>query len=129
MAHHGNPETPERGGFIALAALAALVGAGAAILFAPAEGAKPRRQSRREQQLAGLAGLVVGAGLATALMTESGSATRKKLGGALGRIKVGAVDRIDRLRQRSRDSREGAPPAEQPVPTVQELGRDPDSVF
>jgi microcompartment protein CcmK/EutM len=147
-----------RSGFIALAALAVTVGAGAAILFAPEEGSKTRkrvgrgfeslreeaagkmnyvqrelrhrrRKSRREQQLAGLVGLVIGAGVMSVLMTESGSATRKKLGGALNRIKVGAVDRIDRLRQGSRGSSEELTGNEQPIPTVQELGRDPNSVF
>jgi gas vesicle protein len=151
--------TSGRGGFMALAALAATLGAGAAILLAPEEGAKTRRrvgrrleslkgeaagtiaslqrelrrrrrQSRREKRVAGLTGFVVGAGIAALLMTESGASTRKRLGGTLSRIKVGAVDRIDRLRQqRSSEASEARNPDEQPIRSVQELGRDPDSVF
>jgi hypothetical protein len=47
----------------------------------------------------------------------------------LSRIKVGAVDRIDRLRERSRETTKDRSPEEQPIRSVQELGRDPDSVF
>lgn len=149
----------ERGGFWALAALAAAVGAGAAVLFAPDEGAKTRhrvgrrlqslrgeaagtitylqrelrrrrRQSRREKQLAGLTGFVIGAGMTALVMTETGSSTRRRLGGTLSRIKVGAVDRIDRLRQQRSQSRPEEPGSAEPsVRSVQELGRDPDSVF
>lgn len=146
-----------RGGFVALAVLAAAAGAGAAILLAPEEGAKTRKrvgkglrslrgdaagtiaqlqreirrrksQSRREKRLIALAGILVGAGIAALLAPESGAETRKRLGGTLGRIKVGAVDRIDRLRDRSA---ERAPDTteEQPVRSVQELGRDPNTVF
>jgi gas vesicle protein len=149
----------DRGGFWALAALAATVGAGAAVLFAPDEGAKTRRrvgrrlqslrgeaagtisslqrelrrrrrQTRREKQLAGLTGFLIGAGMTALFMTESGSSTRRKLGGTLSRIKVGAVDRIDRLRQQRSQSDAVEPgSAESSVRSVQELGRDPDSVF
>lgn len=159
MATQDNRQSSERGGFFALATLAATLGAGAAILLAPEEGAKTRRrlgqgleslkgeatgtitylqrelgrrrrQSRREKRIAGLAGFVVGAGIMALLLTESGAATRKKLGGTLGRIKVGAVDRIDRFRQRSRETAaEDRSAEEQPIRSVQELGRDPDSVF
>jgi gas vesicle protein len=156
MPKQADQQSSDRG-FIALAALAATVGAAAAILFAPEEGAKTRkrvgkrleslrgeaagtvtyfqrelgrrrRQSRRDRQIAGMVGLVVGATIATLLTSERGSATRKKLGGALSRIKVGAVDRIDRLRQQGERVEPGKP-EDTPVRSVQELGRDPDSVF
>jgi gas vesicle protein len=148
------PSAGERGGFVALAVLAAAAGAGAALLLAPDSGSRTRQRvgrglrdlrgeaagtiaqlqreirkrkshSRREKQIFALAGLLVGAGLATLLTPESGPATRKLLGGRLSRIKVGAVDRIERLR-RSDDAPE---PAETPVRSVQELGRDPNDVF
>jgi gas vesicle protein len=104
-----------RGGFVTLAVLAAALGAGAAILLAPDEGARTRnrvgrgfrrelhrrsRQTRRDKQLIGLTGFLIGAGLAALLAPESGGATRKRLGSTLSRIKVGAVERIERLRQR-----------------------------
>jgi gas vesicle protein len=156
MAKQADQQSSDRG-FMALAALAATVGAGAAILFAPEEGAKTRkrvgrrleslrgeaagtvtylqrelrrrrRQSRRDRQIAGLVGLAIGATIATLLTSERGSTTRKKLAGTLSRIKVGAVDRIDRLRQSSERVEPGRP-EETPVRSVQELGRDPDSVF
>jgi hypothetical protein len=82
----------DSGGFVALAVLAAALGAGAAILLAPDEGAKTRKrmrrglrslrgdavgrmeklqreirrrrnQSRRERKLIALAGLLIGAGV------------------------------------------------------------------
>jgi gas vesicle protein len=119
----------ERGGFVALAVLAAAVGAGAAVLLAPEEGAKTRKrvgrglrdlrgdaaetveqlrreirrrrtQSRREKRIVALAGLLIGAGVATLLAPQSGPQVRQRLGGTLGRIKVGAIDRIERLKQR-----------------------------
>jgi hypothetical protein len=141
-----------------MAALAAALGAGAAILLAPEEGAKTRqrvgrglesirgeaagtiaylqrelgrrrRQSQRERRLAALTGVLLGAGIAALLMTESGASSRKRLGGTLSRIKVGAVDRIGRLRERSRETTKDRSPEDQPIRSVQELGRDPDSVF
>jgi gas vesicle protein len=147
----------ERGGFVALAVIAAAVGAGAALLLAPDAGAKTRKrvgrglrsvrgeaaetiahlrreirrkksQSRRENQLMGLAGLVIGAGLAALLNPESGPATRQRLGSTWGRIKVGTVDRIDRLRTRREPGVEAGTQPES-VRTVQELGRDPNAVF
>lgn len=119
----------EKGGFVALAVLAAALGAGAAVLLAPAEGAKTRErvgrrlrglsgeaaetvaqlqreirrrrnQSRREKRIIALAGLLVGAGVATLLSPESGPQVRTRLGGTLSRIKVGAIDRMERLRPR-----------------------------
>jgi gas vesicle protein len=143
----------ERGGFVALAVLAAAVGAGAALLLAPEEGSRTRQrvgrgfrslrgeaadtvaqlqreirrrrtQSRRENRLMVVAGFVVGVGLTALLAPENGPATRKRLGGALSRIKVGAVDRIERLRKSE------APQAkDSPVRSVQELGRDSHNVF
>ncbi len=124
----GDSPAAERGGFVALAVLAAALGAGAAALFAPEDGAKTRKrvgrglrslqgdaagtvaqlrreiqrrrnQARREKRIVAVAGLLIGAGLAALLAPESGAEVRRRLGGTLGRIKVGAVDRIDRLRQ------------------------------
>ncbi|HEU5305354.1 MAG TPA: YtxH domain-containing protein [Gemmatimonadales bacterium] len=153
-------EPPGHGGFVALAIFAAAVGAGAAILLAPEEGAKTRQrvgrglrslrgdaaetmaqlqreirrrrnQSRREKRIIALSGLLIGAGIAALLTPESGSETRKRLGGTLSRIKVGAVDRLDRLRERPAEPSSPAPaesPGEQPGPAVHELGRDPNIV-
>ena len=119
----------ERSGFVALAVLAAAAGAGAAILLAPDEGGETRRrvgrglrslrgdaaetvsqlrreirkrknQSRREKQIFAVAGLLIGAGLASLLSPASGAQVRRQLSGTFGRIRVGAVDRIERLRQR-----------------------------
>jgi len=128
---NGIPDSPagERGGFVALAVLAAALGAGAAVLLAPDEGAKIRKrvgrglrslrgdaaetveqlrreirrrrnQSRREKQIIAVAGLLIGASVGALLAPESGVQVRRRLGGTLGRIKVGAIDRIDRLRRR-----------------------------
>jgi gas vesicle protein len=145
-----------RGGFVALAVIAAALGAGAAILLAPDEGARTRRrvtqglrsiggeaagtiaqlqrdllkrraQSSREKRVMTLAGLFIGAGLAALLTPESGTVTRRRLGGTLTRIKVGTVDRIERLRQRA-ETREGSAES-RPVRSIQELGRDPNTVF
>src|SRR5688500_11629998 len=91
----GNLEA-DHGGFVALAVLAAAMGAGAALLLAPEEEArtrervgrgllslrgeaaetiaqlqremrKRRRQSRREKQIIALAGVLIGAGLTAIL--------------------------------------------------------------
>ena len=150
-------EAGSRGGFVALAVIAAAAGAGAALLLAPAEGASTRRrvqrglgalggeaagtitqlrreiqrrrnQSRRDKQIFGLAGLLIGAGLAAVLTPTSGPSTRQRLGSTLGRIKVGTVDRIERLRRRQEDGGE-ATGETQPVRSVQELGREADNVF
>ena len=127
---NGAPDAPagERGGFVALAVLAAALGAGAAVLLAPDEGGETRKrvgrglrslggdaadtvaqlrreirrrrnQSRREKRIIAVAGLLVGAGVAALLAPESGARVRQRLSGTLGRIRVGAVDRIERLRQ------------------------------
>ncbi len=119
----------ERGGFVTLAVLAAAAGAGAALLLAPDAGSRARQRGgrgRRETQIVALAGFLVGAGLTALLTPESGPATRKLLGGTLSRIKVGAVDRIERLRQTDAPT---PAPAENPVRSVQELGRDSNDVF
>jgi hypothetical protein len=116
----------ERGGFVALAVLAA-AGAGAALLLAPDAGSRARQRAGRgrlEKRIIALAGFLVGAGLTALLTPETGPATRKLLGGTLSRIKVGAVDRIERFRQT-----DAPPPAENRVRSVQELGRDSNDVF
>lgn len=146
----------DSGGFVALAVLAAALGAGAAVLLAPDEGSKTRErvgrglrnlrgdaaervgqlqreirrrrnQSRREKRIVAVAGLLVGAGIAT-LLAPGGAETRSRLGGTLSRIKVGAVDRIERLRTRP-DEPEAASEQDREVRSVQELGRDPNTVF
>jgi hypothetical protein len=66
-----------------------------------------------------VAGLLVGAGLAALLTPESGPDARKLLGGKLSRIKVGAVDRIERLRKS-----EATEPMETPARSAPELGSD-----
>lgn len=146
----------DSGGFVALAILAAAVGAGAAVLLAPNEGAKTRKrvrrglhslrgdaaetvarlqreirkrknQSRREKRIIAVAGLLIGAG-AAALAAPRSAAVRTRLGGTLSRIKVGAIDRIERLRPRPGDTGTEAPESRE-VRSVQELGRDPNTVF
>jgi gas vesicle protein len=143
----------ERGGFVALAVLAAAVGAGAALMLAPDEGSRTRkrvgqgirglrgeaaesiahlrremrrreRHTRQGNAVVALAGFLIGAGLTALLTPESGPTTRKLIGGTLTRIKTGAVDRIDRLRRSDVAER-----ADNPVRSVQELGRDPNDVF
>jgi gas vesicle protein len=145
----------ERGGFVALAVLAVALGAGAAVLLAPEEGGKTRQrvgrglrnlggeaaetvaqlrreiqrrrnQSGRQKRVIAVAGLLIGAGVAALLAPESGAQIRRRLGGSLGRIKVGAVDRIDRLRQREGEAVSNEP---EKVPSLQELGRDPNTAF
>jgi len=147
----------EGGGFVALAVLAAALGAGAAVLLAPDEGSRTRKrvrrglrtlsgdaaariaqlqreikrrknQSRREKRMIALVGVLVGAGLA-ALLTPRGAEVRTRLGGTLSRIKVGAVGRIDRLRAEAREPAGNASEEVRQVRSVQELGRDPNTVF
>lgn len=146
----------ESGGFVALAVLAAALGAGAAVLLAPEEGSRTRRrvgrglrslggdaaeriarlqreirrrrnQSRREKRLIAVAGLLIGAGIAT-LVAPGGSKVRTRLSGTLSRIKVGAVDGIERLRSQAGSSTPEAG-EDREVRSVQELGRDPNTVF
>lgn len=123
-------DTPaeEHGGFLALAIVAAAVGAGAALLLAPDHRFRSRKSERRirmEQRTIAAAGFLVGAGLTALLAPESGPTTRKKLSGTWSRIKVGAIDHIERLRL----SKVPTPTEEPPVRSVQELGRDPNNVF
>ena len=144
-------------GFVALAVLAAALGAGAAVLLAPDEGSRTRKrvrrglrtlkgdaaarvaqlqreirrrknQSRREKRMIALAGVLIGAGVA-ALLTPRGAEVRSRLGGTLTRIKVGAVDRIDRLRAQAGEPAGDASEEVRQVRSVQELGRDPNTVF
>jgi gas vesicle protein len=104
----------EGGGFFGLALLALAVGAGTALLFAPAEGATTRKivggrlrelrggaegaverlrrelgrreaRRRREQRTAALVGVAVGAGLAALLLPQSGTDTRRQITRALQR--------------------------------------------
>lgn len=127
------PQQQSHSGFVALAVFAAAIGAGAAVLLAPEEGAKTRKrvgkglrslrgdaadtiaqlqreigrrrnQSRREKRIIALSGLLIGAGIAALVAPEKGAETRKRLGGTISRIKVGAIDRLDRLRERTADS-------------------------
>jgi gas vesicle protein len=101
-------EGSEGGGSIGFALLAAAIGAGAALLFAPIEGARARQflsgelrglrgdaskvlgrlqrevrrrreQERRRAQLLALAGLVVGAGLTALLTPTSGPEARRRI--------------------------------------------------
>jgi gas vesicle protein len=147
----------DRGGFVALAVLAAALGAGAAVLLAPDEGSRTRKrvgrglrslkgdatarvaqlqreikrrknQSRREKRMIALAGVLIGAGVA-ALLSPGSSEVRTRLGGTLSRIKVGAIDRIDRLRAQSGEPASKASEEARQVRSVQELGRDPNTVF
>ena len=147
----------DSGGFVALAVLAAALGAGAAVLLAPDEGSRTRKrmrqglrtlkgdatsriaqlqreirrrknQSRREKRMIALAGVLIGAGVA-ALLTPGGGEVRTRLGGTLSRIKVGAIDRIDRLRSQAGESADQASEEDRQVRSVQELGRDPNTVF
>ncbi|HET9466477.1 MAG TPA: YtxH domain-containing protein [Gemmatimonadales bacterium] len=158
--HNGSTDdssASDRGGFVALAVLAAALGAGAAVLLAPDQGSKTRRrvtrklrglrggagetigrlqreirrrksESRREKRIIALAGLLIGAGIASLLSPESGPEMRGRLGGTLKRIKVGAIDRIERLRPES-EAGTAEPAQAREVPSVQELGRDPNTVF
>jgi gas vesicle protein len=86
-----------------------------------------KNQSRREKRMIALAGVLVGAGVA-ALLTPRGAEVRTRLGGTLSRIKVGAIDRIDRLRAQGEPAGNASEEVRQ-VRSVQELGRDPNSVF
>jgi gas vesicle protein len=102
------------GSFLGLALLAMAAGAGAALLFAPAEGSETRKlvggrlrdlgggaghafervqhelgrrkaRRRRDTRLSALAGLAVGAGIAALFVPESGAETRRRLAESLRR--------------------------------------------
>jgi gas vesicle protein len=117
-----------RGGFIALAVVAAAIGAGAALLLGPDQRLRPRKsrsRSRGERRIIAAAGFLVGAGLTALLAPESGPVTRQRLRGTFSKIKVGAIDRIERIRL----SKVPSTSEDAPVRSVQELGRDPNNVF
>jgi len=102
------------GGFLGLALFALALGAGAAMLYAPAEGSRTRRlvgerikdlrgdaegvfqgvrrelgrravRRRRQRRSSALIGLAVGAGLAALLTPESGPAVRRRIAERLRR--------------------------------------------
>jgi gas vesicle protein len=110
-------EDEDSNGFLGMALLALALGAGAALLFAPAEGAETRKlvggrlrdirggaesaiarlqqelgrretRRRRERRTAALLGLAAGAGLAALLTPASGSDTRRRIAHTLGRGKA-----------------------------------------
>ncbi|HUR93259.1 MAG TPA: YtxH domain-containing protein [Gemmatimonadales bacterium] len=111
-------------GFLGMALLALAVGAGSALLFAPAEGARTRkavrgrlrelqggagaaiermqrelgrreaRRRRQERRTSLLIGLAVGAGVAALLVPESGSETRRRLSDTIRRRGVSAEGEV-----------------------------------
>jgi len=114
-----------RGGLLGLALAALAVGAGSALLFAPAEGAKTREvvserlrgvrgeaqrafervqrelghreaRRRRQRRSSALLGLAVGAGLAALLLPQSGPETRRQLSATLKRRKNELEESVDR---------------------------------
>jgi gas vesicle protein len=119
-------EDEASGGFLGMALLALAAGAGAALLFAPAEGAETRElvggrlrdirggaeaavarlqrelgrrdaRRRRERRSAALMGLAAGAGLAALLMPVSGPDARRRIGRTLGRGKDEIEERVDHV--------------------------------
>lgn len=119
-------EEAPRGGLLGLALMALAVGAGTALLFAPAEGAKTREvvgerlrgfrgeaggaftrvqrelgrreaRRRRERRSSALLGLALGAGVAALLLPQSGSETRRKLSEAWHRRKGTVDEEVDRV--------------------------------
>jgi gas vesicle protein len=116
-----NADRDEGGGVLGLALFALAVGAGAAMLFAPAEGAKTRQvvgerlkglrgdagealervqrelgrreaRRRRERRSSALLGLAVGAGLAALLTPESGPDVRRRIADRLRRAEEEVPD-------------------------------------
>lgn len=116
------------GGFLGLALLALVVGAGSALLFAPAEGARTRKvvggrirelrggagaalervqrelgrrdaRRRRERRTSALIGLAVGAGLTALLAPASGSETRRRISTTLRRRESDLADTAERVVQ------------------------------
>jgi gas vesicle protein len=115
-----------RGGLLGLAVAALAVGAGTALLFAPAEGAKTREvvgerlrdfrgeaesalervqrelrrrdaRRRRQRSTSALIGLAVGAGVAALLLPQSGAETRRQLSEKFRRRKGDVVEAVDRV--------------------------------
>lgn len=115
-----------RGGLFGLALVALAVGAGTALLFAPAEGARTREvvgsrlrevrgeaesaftrvqrelgrreaRRRRERRSSALIGLALGAGVAALLLPQSGPETRRKLSEAWQRRKREMEEDVDRV--------------------------------
>jgi gas vesicle protein len=115
-----------RGGLFGLALVALAVGAGTALLFAPAEGAKTRElvggrlrdfrgeaesandrvqrelhrreaRRRRGRRSSALIGLAVGAGIAALLLPQSGAETRRQLSAKLRRRKGDVEEAVDRV--------------------------------
>ena len=115
-----------RGGLLGLALTALAVGAGTALLFAPAEGARTRElvgnrlrdvrgeaesaftrvqrelgrreaRRRRERRTSALLGLAVGAGVAALLLPQSGPETRRKLSDAWQRRKGEVDEAVERV--------------------------------
>lgn len=122
----GSTGENEGSGFLGMALLALAVGAGAALLFAPAEGARTRKlvggrlrdlrggaeealerlqreinrrdvRRRRERRSSALIGLAVGAGLAALLVPESGPEMRRRLSERLKRHKEEAEQAVERV--------------------------------
>lgn len=116
-----NADRDAGGGVLGLALFALAVGAGAAVLFAPAEGAKTRQivgerlkglkgdagdalervqrelgrreaRRRRERRSSALLGLAVGAGLAALLTPESGPDVRRRIADRLRRAEEEVPD-------------------------------------
>jgi gas vesicle protein len=113
-------------GIFGMALLALALGAGTALLLAPAEGVRARRwvggglrdirggaegalrrvqrelgrrevQRRRQRRVSALLGLAVGAGAAALLMPESGPDTRRRLVETLKRRADQASESVDRI--------------------------------
>lgn len=120
----GGEET--RGGMLGFALAAVAAGAGAALLFAPAEGSKTREvvgerlrgvrggaeqvlarvqrelgrreaRRRRQRRSSALLGLAVGAAVAALLLPQSGPETRRKLSETLRRRKGELEENVDRV--------------------------------
>jgi gas vesicle protein len=116
----------EGGGFLGMALLAVAVGAGAALLLAPAEGAKTRKvvsrrlsglrgdaeevlarvqrefnrrdsRRRRERRSSALLGLALGAGLTALLVPESGPDIRRRIADRVKRAKQGVAAESERV--------------------------------
>jgi gas vesicle protein len=114
------------GGFLGMALLALALGAGTALLFAPADGARTRKlvtgglrelrggaetalqrvqhelrrreeQRRRQRRVSAWLGLAVGAGLAALLVPESGPNTRRRLVEGLKRRKDDVIAEAERV--------------------------------